>query len=587
MIDINNISVYYKFLAKYLIRYKSSLIIGSLMLIISSLMILPAPLITKRILDHSIPRKDVKELIVLVIVTLSVLIVIRMVSYATRMLFLKVNTSAILNIRKDTLKKLCILPYSQYHQNNTGYYISRINDDSERIQVLFTDTLTSILKDILTFIVGAFAIFLINWKLAIVVMIALPFYGYLMIFFTRKARTISKTYYENRSQVNSILSETLDTYDLSKVFSNLWYSLRRYYGTAVCEYRAYVKLNRVMMANDTTVNVLAGLFPLIIVGYGGYEVIQGRMTIGSLIAFKTFSNYLFGPTNRLVNMNLHFQKALISLDRIISIFEAPEENPDPTFPMPVHINSLKLSNVRYSFSPEENTTFEFNLSVRKGERIGIVGKSGSGKTTLIRIILGLYPVYEGQIILDGNPLSSSQVLSLRNRISLVEQEPQLFNDTVYQNIRFANHLATNEQIIKAAEDAHADYFIRKLDKGYNTIISADLLSIGEKQRLAIARALVRNPALIIFDEATSNIDSLSETIISNTISNLPEDTIVFIISHRLKLIQYCNRVVVLDSGKITETGTPDELSSRDGLFKILLNHSDALTDLAEGSIKSN
>lgn len=183
MIDINNISVYYQFLAKYLSRYKSSLIIGSLMLIISSLMILPAPLITKRILDHSIPRKDIKELIVLVIVTLSVLIVIRMVSYATRMLFLKVNTSAILNIRKDTLKKLCKLPYSQYHQNNTGYYISRINDDSERIQVLFTDTLTSILQDILTFIVGAFAIFFINWKLAIVVMIALPFYGYLMIFF--------------------------------------------------------------------------------------------------------------------------------------------------------------------------------------------------------------------------------------------------------------------------------------------------------------------------------------------------------------------------------------------------------------------
>lgn len=129
-----------------------------------------------------------------------------------------------------------------------------------------------------------------------------------------------------------------------------------------------------------------------------------------LIAFKTFSNYLFGPTNRLVNMNLHLQKALISLDRIISIFEAPEENPDPTFPMPVHINSLKLSNVRYSFSPEENTTFEFNLSVRKGERIGIVGKSGSGKTTLIRIILGLYPVYEGQIILDGNPLPNSQLI---------------------------------------------------------------------------------------------------------------------------------------------------------------------------------
>jgi subfamily B ATP-binding cassette protein MsbA len=535
-------------------------------------MILPAPLITKRILDHSLPKKDVTELIVLVVITLLLLVVIRLVSYATRMLFLKVNTKAIVDIRKDTLKKLFKLPYNQYHQYNTGYYISRINDDSERIQVLFTDTLTSILQDILTFIVGACAIVCINWKLAIAVMI--PFYGYLMLYFTSKARALSKTYYQNRSQVNSELSEALDTYDLSKVFSNLWYSIRRYYGVAVCEYRAYVKLNRVMMANDTTINVLAGLSPLIIVGYGGYEVIQGRMTIGSLIAFKTFSNYLFGPTNRLLNINLHLQKALISLDRIISIFKAFEETPDPNFQMPNHINCLKISNVRFSFPADESTIFEFNLSVRKGECIGIVGKSGSGKTTLIRIILGLYPVYEGQIILDGYSLSPSQVLSLRNRISLVEQEPQLFNDTVYQNIRFANHLATDEQIIKAAEDAHADCFIRKLDKSYDTIISADMLSVGEKQRLAIARALVRNPALIIFDEATSNIDPISETIICNTISKLPEDTIVFIISHRMKLVQCCNRVIVIDSGRIIETGTPDELSTRDGLYKVLLNHSD-------------
>lgn len=162
MLDIKNIRGYYQFLSKYLIQYRYSLIIGSLMLIISSIMILPAPLITKRILDHSLPKKDVTELIVLVVITLLLLVVIRLVSYATRMLFLKVNTKAIVDIRKDTLKKLFKLPYNQYHQYNTGYYISRINDDSERIQVLFTDTLTSILQDILTFIVGACAIVCIN-----------------------------------------------------------------------------------------------------------------------------------------------------------------------------------------------------------------------------------------------------------------------------------------------------------------------------------------------------------------------------------------------------------------------------------------
>ncbi len=559
------------FLRKYYLTYKVDLIIGGVSLFCLSLLILPTPLITRRIIDYSLPNKNLKELLFLIIVVFFLLLITKAITYFQGILFYKINTKIVLDIKMNLLKKINRLSLRTSKQFSTGYLISRINDDTGRLQSLFADTLVSMIKDIFTFLVGITVIFFIHWKLAIISIIILPFFAWSAIYFSRRVRVLSQIYYENNAQTTSQLEEALNSTEISKLFLRFKYSLLRYYIIAKRTFRSNITLGSVSILNSIVIGFISGLCPIIVIGYGGYEIIQGKLTIGSLVAFNSFAGYLFGPTNRLVNFHVRIQKALTALKRIIEIIELPEEEIDEFFQIPEVINKIELNNINFSYREDMQIIKDFNLTLNKGDRIGIVGSSGSGKTTIIRLLTGLYLPNSGTFSLNGMYLTPAQIVSLRKYIAVVEQEPFLFNDTIYNNIRFSNPKATNDQIIEAAKNAHADEFIKDMKNGYLSNVSNKTLSTGQKQRIMIARALVRNPKILILDEATSNIDAISENYINKTINGLSDNIIVFIVAHRLNTIRKCNKIIVLEEGKIIQTGNHDELSKINGSYRNLIN----------------
>ncbi len=576
----------------------------------------------------------------------------RLIGYFQGLLFYKINTKVILDIRLDLLRKINKLPLKINKKYGTGYLISRINDDTGRLRSLFADTLISIVKDILTFLVGLTAIFIIHWKLAIVSVAILPFFVLATIYFSRIIRRLSKRFYEDSAQTTKQLEESLNMLELSKVFLRYKYNLLRYYQKAKQTFRSDIKLGKTSFLNGAVTGFIGGLAPIVIIGYGGYEIINGRLTIGSLIAFNSFVGYLFGPTSRLINVNIQIQKALIALQRVQELFELPEEEMDEDFQITGKIEQLSFHKVSFSYEEREiattnctnftnstgstnstnltnstNSTVSTNLTTsakqlnnkdltasakrlnnkdlttlascftdpvkketfassrlcgekilkeisfatKEGEKIGIVGSSGCGKTTLLRLLAGLYEIDSGEIVLNEKVLTNKELVALRKYIAVVEQEPFLFNDTIYNNIRFGNPRATREEILSATKQSHSAEFIEKLADGYDTVVGSrgGNLSVGQKQRIAIARALIKKPKILILDEATSNIDTISEKYINNTIFSLPEDMLVFIVAHRLTTIKNCDKILVLENGRIVEQGKHAELIEKDGFYRKL------------------
>jgi ABC-type multidrug transport system fused ATPase/permease subunit len=586
---------YLSLLKTYFKHHIINLILGAFLVFLLSLLILPTPLITRLILDNTLPNKNLQELLILILIVFGLLIFTRIVSYFQGLLFYKINSKVVLDIRLDLLKKIGKLPLRISKKYSTGYLISRINDDTSRLQSLFADTMVSIVRDILTFLVGLTAIFIIHWKLALLSISILPLYIISTIYFSKKIRKLSKTYYEDSAQTTKQLEESLNMLELSKVFLHYKYNLLRYYRKAKRTYRSDIKLGRTSLLNGAITGFIGGIAPITIIGYGGYEIIQGRLTIGSLIAFNSFVGYLFGPASRLINVNIQIQKSLIALKRVRELFDLPEEEIDPKFQIKYNLNELAFKDV--SFSYEKRNIFinkvskdvnklevcnkndlslarkivlnKINFRIENGQKIGIVGGSGSGKTTLLRLLSGLYEPNTGNIIINDKILANSEIIALRKYIAIVEQEPFLFDDTIFNNIRFGNPQAGDEDVILAAQQAYAIEFIEELPEKYQTKVGnkGGNLSVGQKQRIAIARALIRKPKILILDEATSNVDAISESYINKTIFNLPKNMIVIIVAHKLQKIQKCDKIFVIENGRIIESGSHKDLIENNGLYK--------------------
>ncbi|MBC8321321.1 MAG: ABC transporter ATP-binding protein [Bacteroidetes bacterium] len=537
-----------------------------------SILILPTPLLTRYIIDHSIPEKNIRQLLLIVSVALVIILIQKIVGYFQGMLFYKINNRLVYDIRMHLLSNINCKRSKYLNKWSPGYLISRINDDTNRLRTLFADTFIGIIKDVLTFSVGFFIIFYLHWKLAVVTILLLPFFITSSFYFGRIIGKKSKIYYEDDAQTTKQLSESLSMIELIKVFNQDKYSQSRYSNKALIALKSNINLGRVRFINNAVIGFIAGLSPVILLAYGGYEIIQDRLTLGSLIAFKSFVGYLLGPTNRLINVNIQIQQSLEALKRVLSIFEIPEEVKSMNTSYGL-MNKLIFKNIKFTYDDVEILK-DISFSLQQGERVGIVGESGSGKTTLIRLLLGLYDIDSGSITIkcnDGNEITENTILALREKVALVEQEPFLFNDTIYENIQFGKHKATKQEIEDAVKLAGAKEFIHNLQDGYETNVGegGTNLSVGQKQRIAIARAFVKKPEILVFDEATSNIDSISERHITNTIHNLSDDYTVFIISHRLNILEDCDKILVLDNGKIVESGSHQELIKKEGRYRAM------------------
>jgi len=594
-------------LKSYLKPYSAPLILGGILILASSLLLLPTPLLTRQILDQSIPSGNSTELFALIALAFGILLFQRTIGYVQGMLFYKVNNRIVFDIRFALLKKIGRTQIGVLKQYGNGYLMSRINSDTESLRSLFADTMVNILKDSLTLIVGLIAIFFLHVKLALIVLCLLPFYITAMLYFSKKVKAISKIYYEDLAQSGKALDENLSGLELVRLFSRPYYNLLRYVKKSAVAYRSGIKSGRISYFNGLILGLIGGLAPLIIVGCGGYEIINQRLTIGSLIAFNSFVGYVFGPVNSLVNVNVAIQRAVVALDRIKEIFALPEESqlgirneklgivgavpcacPDlaaderkltqiDILPRPVQGEgrgegsplSITFNNITFGYKPNQPFLKNISFSAQAGQKIGIVGSSGGGKSTILKILTGLYTADSGSLLFNESELDQTGIIALRKHIAVVEQEPFLFNDSIYNNIAFGRAGATESAILAAAKLAHVDEFVKNLPDSYQTQtgIKGNSLSVGQKQRIALARALLKQPKILILDEATSAIDPISEEFIKTTIAELPQDMIVFIVAHRLTTIRECDKILVLDQGKILESGSHEELMLHGGLYQ--------------------
>ena len=321
----------------------------------------------------------------------------------------------------------------------------------------------------------------------------------------------------------------------------------------------------------------AGFFvalgPALVLWYGGYRVMGGALTIGGLIAFYTYIGKLFSPVFRLAQLNVTFQSALASIDRIFEFLDVEPEVRDAPDAIPVRdiTGEVRFEGVHFSYQPGEPVLEDISFSVRRGERIAIVGPSGVGKTTIIDLMMRFYDPALGVITLDGTDIRKLAVTSLRSHIGIVSQETFLFNTTIGENIRYGNRKAGKEEIMEAAGKANIHDFIQELPEGYETLVGdrGVRLSGGERQRLSIARAILKDPRILILDEATSSLDSKSENLIQRALDPIMRDRTTITIAHRLSTVVDSDRILVLSRGRIVERGSHWDLLKEDGVYKML------------------
>ena len=466
----------------------------------------------------------------------------------------------------DLMRKLYKVKQTIIDSYSTGYLLSRINDDTRNLTGLLSHSFGLIIKDILYIMISLIMIFVFNLKLAVVTFLILPVYVIVFKYYSKKTRKESHVSFENYAVSTDFIEESISNTEIIKLFGrektielNLFKKLRNVLSSNCT-------VARTASANNSIASFITAILPIVIFGFGGLEIINGRLSLGTLIAFNSFSSYLIGPINRLINMNIQIQSSLASLERVSELLALPEDIQSKQVNIS-NIESIGFNNLSFCYFIKKPVLKNVTFDVKKGSKIGIIGSSGSGKTTLLKMITGLYQPSSGTISINDRDLNELEILSLRKNVAMVEQEPYIFKGTVIENIKFGNKHATFKQIEKASIDSNSHEFIRNLEHKFNTIISRTSLSVGQKQRIAIARALLRQPDILLLDEVTSNVDPISEKYIMDSIFNISDDITVFIVSHKLNTVKNCDYLYVINSGKIIERGNHQELSRSNGLYK--------------------
>lgn len=482
-----------------------------------------------------------------------------------------VGQRVITDIRDEVFRALQRQPLSFFDKTSTGTIISKVMNDVNLIQSTVSDAFTAILKDAFTIIGLVVVVFYRDWKLAIVAFIVLPFATYPIVSFGRRLRKITTRTQREMARLTSFLHETITGQRIVKAFSMEEYENKRFQQENNNLFHTILKRYKIRALSSPIMEVLGGIAVAVIIWYGGSAVISGRSTPGNFFSFTAALLMLYEPIKRINKENHNIQQGLAASERV---FEIIDRNPE----IKEKEGAIELGNVggeiefrNVSFGYEAKTILkDINLKVDKNEVIAIVGESGVGKTTLVNLIPRFYDVTEGTITIDGIDIRDVTFKSLRRNIALVTQDIILFNDTIKSNISYGV-VPDMERVEYVAKMAYAHDFIMRQPKGYDTIIGERgvRLSGGEKQRIAIARALYKDSPILILDEATSSLDTASEAEVQKALENLMKGRTTIVIAHRLSTVINADRIIVLQKGGIAQSGTHQELISQDGPYRRL------------------
>lgn len=557
----------------FLRPYKKEAVIGGFFMFLNIMLLIPTPLITMYLIDSVLPKNDFTLLSIICSAVIILLLFKGLSSFIQNLYFLRFNELVVFDIRLALFEEVQRMPKQYRYKKQTGYLMSRITDDPNRLHGLFANSGLAIIRDIVTFIIGIVIIFIIHWKMALIAICLLPFYIFSLFYFSKRIRDLSADYFEKSALVTKKIEESISMLDTFIAYTAEKFDAIRLVNTLKKSIRSFIK--RGITSNTSTVitGFISGLGPILIIWYGLSEIMNGNLTLGKLIAFNSFIGYLFGPTARLVNINISIQQSLAAWQRISELLY--KEKIVKTVNKQ-HIKKGIDGNISFknvSFSYDSKTVLKnINLQIDANTTIGIVGKSGCGKSTLASLILATDKPDKGEVLIDHIGLSKYDGKFLRRQIAYVDQEPTLFHDTFYNNIKLGNRHATDKDIISVAKMTNIHDFIISLSDGYQTVIDEKgiNMSVGQKQRIAIARAVLRNPKILILDEPTSNLDSQSEKEILSSMKSFFNNRTSIIIAHRLSTLSFVDNIIVLDNGEIVENGTHNFLLQKpNGLYRSL------------------
>ncbi|MDR0286181.1 MAG: ABC transporter ATP-binding protein [Clostridiales bacterium] len=480
-----------------------------------------------------------------------------------------VSSRIIHELRIAVFDKIHTLSLGYLNTRKTGDLMNRVANDTSRIQQFIQNEAIDCFNQVLILVGVTVALLVINYKMALMIIVPAPFLVLMYRVFWRRIHLIYRKLWELGSRSNSVLQDILNGIKVVKSFGTEELEIQRY--KKVC--RKYADTSAKNELFWTTVSpilsMIMGIGGNLILLYGGIQIIGLKMSVGDLVMFSSYSGMIYGPLNYMINLPKSLADTVAAASRVFDILDQEPDVADSNEAKAFEIyGKVKYDNVTFGYKSYIPVLEDINLDVEKGEMIGLVGHSGSGKTTMINLLLRFYDVDSGRLLIDGTDIRELPQNDIRSQIGVVLQETFLFSGTIFENIRYSKPDATMEEVIKAAKVANAHDFIIKFPDGYDTRIgeNGQTLSGGERQRVSIARALIHNPKILILDEATSSLDTETELSIQQALERLVKNRTTFAIAHRLSTLKNADRLLVLDHGKMAELGTHNELIAEKGIY---------------------
>jgi len=557
-------------LLRYLGPFKVGLVMVLVCVVIYTLLGLVGPYLMGVAIDRFIAVKQLAGLAPIALWMLAVYVLNNLFQAIANWVMADISQRALKYMRRDLFQHLQTLPQDFFDRNPAGELMSRLTNDIDAINQAVSQNVTSLVASVLSMVGILIAMFILDRWLALASLLVVPIMFWFTQFVARYTRKGFRDLQRHLGELNGVMEESISGQKVIKAFRRNESVIETFRQRNQEVFRAGVYANSYALLLMPLTNVLGNFFVIVIAGLGGWLALRGLVSVGIIATFISYGQNFINPLRQLANMYNSIQAALAGAERVFEIIDTPSEVDDAQ--NAVSLESLRgdvrFEHVNFGYRPDTPIIKNMSLEAKAGEILALVGPTGAGKTTIINLLTRFYEINSGKITIDGKDICDIKKADLRHRLGLVLQDTFLFAGSVMDNIRYGRLEATDEEVIHAAKMADADHFIRQLPQGYQTQLSerASNLSQGQRQLLAIARAILADPGILILDEATSSVDTRTEARIQKALLRLMQGRTSFVIAHRLSTIRDADHVLVINNGEIIEQGTHQQLLDRRGFY---------------------